>query len=127
MSRMRRCVGWGSLIAALLLLAGFVVMPLLRAPRPTATAYTATGRPLALPEPVLPDGTIDVNRADLYELTELYGIGETLAQAILDEREAHGPFSFPEDLLSVRGIGGKKLAGFREMLDFSEAEEDVSE
>ena len=67
----------------------------------------------------LPHGTVDVNGADLYELTELPGVGETLAQAIIDERNAHGAFHYPEDLLAVRGIGVKKLEGFRDWLDLS--------
>ena len=69
--------------------------------------------------------TVSVNSADLYELTELYGVGETLAQAIIDEREAHGPFHYPEDLLAVRGIGQKKLAGFRDALDLAPPGEDI--
>lgn len=71
----------------------------------------------------LPKGTVAVNSADLYELTELPGVGETIAQAIIDEREANGWFRVPEDLLSVRGIGPKKLAAFRDLLDMSLPEE----
>ena len=61
-------------------------------------------------------GWVDVNHGEIPELVELPGIGETLAQAIIDERESRGPFRYPEDLLSVRGIGEKKLA---DMLDLT--------
>ena len=58
----------------------------------------------------MPDGEINVNTADKETLMLLPGVGEMTAMEILREREAHGPFRYPEDLLSVRGIGEKKLA-----------------
>ena len=83
-------------------------------------AFTATGREAAPAGAVpLPHGTIDINSGDLYELTELPRVGEVIGQAIIDNREAYGPFRYPEDLLSVRGIGEKTLEGFRDMLDLS--------
>ena len=65
---------------------------------------------------------LDLNRADASELAELPGIGETLAQAILDEREAHGPFHYPEDLIAVRGIGQSRLESIRGWIDLSEGD-----
>ena len=50
---------------------------------------------------------LNLNTATLSDLTRLPGIGQTKAQAILDWREAHGPFRAVEDLLSVDGIGEK--------------------
>ncbi len=64
-------------------------------------------------------GTVRVNTADAEELTELNGIGETLAALIILEREMNGPFYYAEDLTAVRGIGPGTLAGFREMLDLT--------
>jgi competence protein ComEA len=55
-------------------------------------------------------GLINLNTATLDELCELNGVGEATAQAIIDEREANGPFASVEDLLRVSGIGEKKLA-----------------
>lgn len=61
------------------------------------------------PERVL----IDVNTATAEELDRLTGIGPALAQAIVDEREANGPFASLDELLRVRGIGEAKLEGLR--------------
>ncbi len=64
----------------------------------------------------LPTGPVAVNSATLDELCTLNGIGPSLAEAILTEREANGDFHFPEDLQSVKGIGQKKLEGFRDQI-----------
>jgi competence protein ComEA len=53
---------------------------------------------------------VDLNHATIEELDTLPGIGPITAGAIVEYREAHGPFTSPEDLLQVRGIGPKKLA-----------------
>ena len=74
------------------------------------------------PDSLLEGERIDLNRADVYDLGRLPGIGGKRAQAIVDEREQHGSFHYPEDLTAVKGIGPSKLEGFREMLDMSEGE-----
>ena len=47
---------------------------------------------------------IDINSATREELTLLPGIGETLAQRIVDYRQKNGPFEKIYDLSKVRGI-----------------------
>ena len=108
------------LCAAALLLAAAGALAGIRLPR--REEYTARALPtLAKPEPIArQSGWVSVNHGTVEELAELPGIGETLAQAIIDEREARGLFRYPEDLVSVRGIGEKKLAGFYDLLDLSE-------
>ncbi len=54
-------------------------------------------------------GLVNINTATLAELDELPGVGPATAQAIIDEREAHGAFSTPEDIMRVSGIGEKKF------------------
>ncbi len=48
---------------------------------------------------------IDINRAEPWLLEALSGIGEVLAQRIVDYRSENGPFRRIEDLLKVSGIG----------------------
>lgn len=55
------------------------------------------------------NGLVNVNTAGVEELQALPGIGPALAAAIVEEREANGPFDTVEDLLRVGGIGEKKL------------------
>lgn len=61
-------------------------------------------------------GPLDLNRATAQELTTLPGIGEVLAQRIVDYREAHGPFRSVEELIAVEGIGEGKLEKLRELV-----------
>ena len=53
---------------------------------------------------------ININTATIEELDELPGVGEATARAIVEDREQNGPFSVPEDLMRVSGIGEKKFA-----------------
>jgi competence protein ComEA len=59
---------------------------------------------------------VNVNTATLDQLETLPGIGEVLAQRILDYRIQHGPFRSADDLLNVSGIGDKRLADLRPMI-----------
>ena len=61
-------------------------------------------------------GPLDLNRATARELTTLPGIGEVLAQRIVDYREAHGSFQSVEELIAVEGIGEGKLEKLRELV-----------
>jgi len=64
---------------------------------------------------------VDINTATAAELTELPGVGEALAQRIVEYREKQGPFTAPEQLMNVRGIGEKSFAKLRDRLTVSQA------
>ena len=65
------------------------------------------------------DGPVPLNSATLEELDTLPGIGPVTAQAILDYREANGPFSSLDELTNVYGIGEKTLEKIRPYLVLS--------
>ncbi len=48
---------------------------------------------------------VDINRAEVWLLEALHGVGETLAQRIIDYRQQNGPFCNTKELLGVAGIG----------------------
>lgn len=52
---------------------------------------------------------VNINTASKKELDALPGIGEVLAQRIIDYRSANGPFSTVDELTKVKGIGEKTL------------------
>ncbi len=53
---------------------------------------------------------VNINEADVEELAEnLVGVGPKKAMAIIEYREANGPFYTPEELVNVKGIGPKTL------------------
>lgn len=68
--------------------------------------------------PPLGTSLVNVNTASQKELESLPGIGEVIAQRIIEYRETHGPFTTVEDLLKVKGIGPKKLEKLRDRVTF---------
>lgn len=63
-----------------------------------------------------PAAPVNLNTAGVEELDALPGVGEATARAIIEDRERNGPFSTPEDLMRVSGIGEKKFAKIEAMV-----------
>lgn len=66
-------------------------------------------------------GLIDINTASASRLDELPGIGPGKAKAIVDYRQAQGPFRTPEELKKVKGIGQKTYDGLKDRITASAA------
>ena len=52
---------------------------------------------------------LNLNQASIVQLQLLHGIGPKMAQRIIEYRHSHGPFSSPEQIMDVKGIGPKKF------------------
>lgn len=79
-------------------------------PKPSSADYTVTTERTAegvtpAVEPERPAGRVNLNTATAEELQTLPGIGEVLAARIVAHREENGPFTCPEELMTVKGIG----------------------
>jgi len=61
-------------------------------------------------------GLVNVNSAIATELEELPGIGEVIAQRIIDYRTENGPFATVDELLDVSGIGDAILESISELV-----------
>ncbi len=61
-------------------------------------------------------GKVNINTATFDELVLIPGIGETMAQRIIDYRARKGGFTSVEDLVNVSGISLQKLEEIRHML-----------
>jgi competence protein ComEA len=59
---------------------------------------------------IQPISSVNINLASAEQLAErLNGVGIKRAQSIVEYRTAHGAFTSPEQLLSVKGVGEKVL------------------
>ena len=59
---------------------------------------------------------LDINSATVLQLLDLPGIGDTIAQRIVDYREKNGPFQTIEELMYIDGIGEKKLQEIKSLI-----------
>jgi competence ComEA-like helix-hairpin-helix protein len=74
-----------------------------------------------LARPLVPGDRIDVDRADVTEITRLPRVGPALARRIVAWRSEHGPFGSLERLDSVPGIGPRLVETLRPLVTFSGA------
>ena len=62
------------------------------------------------------DGRININTASNAELTDLPGIGNTLAARIVDYRTRNGSFIRIEDIRNVTGIGERRFEAIKDLI-----------
>jgi competence protein ComEA len=60
---------------------------------------------------------VHLNAAGWPELSQLPGIGETLARRIVESRERDGAFRSIDELRRVQGVGSRTLSRIRKYLD----------
>src|SRR6266436_5121073 len=87
-------------------------------PRPNALREAAR-RAAQLARPLLPGDRIDLDNADVSEITRLPRVGPALAQRIVAWRTEHGPFGSLARLDSVPGVGQKLLDAILPFASFS--------
>ena len=59
---------------------------------------------------------ININKASKEELKQLSGVGDSVAQAIIDYRQKNGKFNAIEDIKKVPGIGESKFNNIEKMI-----------
>jgi competence protein ComEA len=79
---------------------------------PSTASGSSGSSAKAMPAP----GSISLNTAGSSELQRLPGVGPATAEKILDYRRQHGGFTSIDEVLSVKGIGPKKLQAMRKYL-----------
>jgi competence ComEA-like helix-hairpin-helix protein len=67
-------------------------------------------------QPSAPPPLVNLNSASVSELDGLPGIGPARAAAILQERQARGPFTSVEELSRVPGLGPSAIARLRDLV-----------
>jgi len=88
-----------------------VVVP--RRGEPSAPAAVPSGSPSS---GATPPALVDLNLAGPEELETLPGIGPATSAAILEYRDANGPFASVDELIDVPGIGEAKLAAVADLV-----------
>jgi competence ComEA-like helix-hairpin-helix protein len=87
---------------------------------PSRRGLEATARSAArLARPLLPGERIDLDRADVTEITRLPRVGPAFAQRIVAWRDQHGPFGSLARFDSVPGVGPKLVESLRPYVMFS--------
>ncbi|GAA5219346.1 ComEA family DNA-binding protein [Corallincola platygyrae] len=84
-----------------------------------ATANATNSEQADIVNPAQASQTIQINEASAEEIAEvLDGIGLKKAEAIVEYREQHGPFSSLSMLENVKGIGSKTIAANSDKIAF---------
>ena len=78
---------------------------------------------LSLPVTLFATEAVDINTAGKETLMTLSGIGESLAEKIIDYREQNGAFKTVQELTNIRGIGQSLLEKNEDILTVGEPDD----
>ncbi|MEK7353806.1 MAG: ComEA family DNA-binding protein [Chloroflexota bacterium] len=100
------------------LLTSDTINALIQAAGGTVSSANLSGLELYIPGAGVGQGEqkININRAEVWLLEALPGIGKTLAQRIIDYRQKNGLFNNVDELLKVPGIGTTTYARFKSLI-----------
>jgi competence protein ComEA len=56
-------------------------------------------------KPASTQAKVNINSADVKSLMTLTGVGRKVAERIVEYRASHGPFTKPEEIRKVQGVG----------------------
>lgn len=87
----------------------FVYPPATDNETPLHSPQSPRSGPLTIRQKYLLGKRIDINKGSKVEISELPGISDKVAAAVVEERHRLGRFRSPEDLLGVKGIKEKRL------------------
>lgn len=90
-------------------------------PEPPETARSADAEGTSEDACSEPSELININTASTQELTALPGVGEVIAERIVNYREAHGAFVTIYDITAVSGIGDGKFEKMKDFITTGEA------
>lgn len=71
----------------------------------------------------LPGQVMDINSATEQQLGLLPGVGEKLAEDIVEYRDERGGFSSKDELKEIEGIGDGKFAALQDIISIGEVNE----
>lgn len=94
------------ILSLVLLVSSALLSPISVLADDTATKQSATT-----------SAVVNINTAQVEELTMLQGIGEVKAEAIVAWRDKHGPFEDAEQLLEVSGVGEATFDDISEQIE----------
>lgn len=86
----------------------------------TVAPIEVSGARVLLPTFLDSPPKVDLNSAGIDELNKLPGIGDVLAQRIVDYRTEHGPFHSLDELANVSGIGKSIIERIPELIELGE-------
>jgi len=70
---------------------------------------------------------IDINTASSEELQKLPGIGNVIAQRILEYRQNSGAFKSADELMHIKGMTAKKYEKIKKFITASQKQENATE